>query len=603
LSERHPTTDWLDRLGPPGLHQAVDDRARRSRALLVANLVVIASFLAFLLRALQAGTYNLAVVDALGAAIGIGNLWGFRRWRRLEVSGNVLSAVIFVLLGSIVAMTGGVGMPATYILALLPLITIIIAGPRSGLAWAGAVLLVMLALGVAYGLQVQFPAPFPAERMRSMTLVGGISVTVMATGFGLAFEWIKADALLRIEATNARLQVAEEAARAASLAKSEFLANMSHEIRTPMNGVLGMLQLLQMDQRLHPEAKELTGTALSSAEALLSLLNNLIDLAKIEAGKLDFDHVPFDLTRLAREVVRLFTPEAQRKKVHLGLSVSGAFPAGVVSDPVRIRQVLSNLVGNALKFTEQGQVVVELFKPDAGAVELVVRDTGIGISPDKLEHIFEVFAQADSSTTRRYGGSGLGLSVCRRLVEGLKGTIDVESTLGQGSVFRVRLPYQGAPASWAPRTPQPASPANAFAHVPTPVLVVEDNAVNALVARRILESLGLTVEVCTNGAQAVERAQQAPFAAILMDCHMPAFDGFEATELLRKKGVEVPIIALTASAMAQDRERCFAAGMNAFLSKPVPREALAATLRDWLAPAGARDAPEGPPGASSPKLR
>ncbi|MCA9552978.1 MAG: response regulator [Myxococcales bacterium] len=596
-------TSWLDRLGPPGLHQATDDHARRSRAFLIGDLVVIGAFVAFFVRAIAIGTYNLAVVDAVGAATAVANLWAFRRWQRLEVSANILAGIIFVLLGSIVGMTGGEGMPATYILALLPLVSIVIAGPRSGLWWGGAVLLGMAGLGVAYAMQVEFPVPFPADRMRAMTLVGGVAVTVMATGFGLAFEWIKADALERIEAANARLLVAEETARSASLAKSEFLANMSHEIRTPMNGILGMLQLLQMDDRLHAEAKELTGTALSSAEALLSLLNNLIDLAKIEAGKLDFETVPFDVTRLAREVVRLFTPEARQKGLHLGLSVSGTFPGAVVSDPVRIRQVLSNLVGNALKFTEEGQVVVELYRLQPGTLELVVRDTGVGIPPDKVASIFDAFTQADSSTTRRYGGSGLGLSVCRRLVEGMHGSIAVESEVGRGSIFRVKLPFQPAPASWVPPEPEPATPADAFAHVAAPVLVVEDNEVNALVARRILESLGLEVEVCTDGEHAVTRAIEAQFAAILMDCHMPGFDGFDATEALRRQGVRVPIIALTASAMAQDRERCFASGMNAFLSKPVGRELLAATLRDWLAPAPVWVTQTGTTRRASPKIR
>ncbi len=571
--------NWLDRLGPNRLRGPGDD-ARRARTLVAISLVIIVAFTIFFIRAVLGGQTMMAVIDLVGTVVTSLNLYAFRRFGRRAVSGNILTSIVFLMLGSIVVLTGGVGLPATYILGLIPLSTIGITNARSGVIWAVITAFFMLAIGAAHSAGVAFPEPFPQERLPGMTMVGGIVVTAISTAIGLAYEWIKNNALAQIEATNVKLKIAEAAALKASQAKSEFLANMSHEIRTPMNGILGTLQLLQ-DREQTADSQELTDTALTSANALLGLLNDLIDLAKIESAKIEFESIPLDLERLAQQVIRLFSPAAHKKQLQIGLNVVSDCPVAIVSDPGRIRQVLTNLVGNAIKFTPQGRVDVELRQSESTSIEITVSDSGIGIPQDKRTHIFKAFTQADSTTTREYGGSGLGLSVCKGLVEGLGGTIEVGDRPHGGSAFTVRLPYEAPPEDWAAETETYES-YDGFESIAKPVLLVEDNAVNALVGCRMLETLGLTVEVATSGHSAVEMARSKPFALIFMDCHMPGYDGFEATAALRKLGIETPIVALTASVMAADRERCFEAGMNGFLSKPIPKQDLAAALRTWL---------------------
>lgn len=547
------------------------------------NLVVSLAFLAFFVRALIGGQATLAVIDFAGAIVSGLNLYGFRRYGNREVSGNILTLIAFGMVGSIVALTGGVGLPATYILGLVPLSTISITNARSGVVWAVITTTAMLLMGAAHAAGVTFPQPFPQDKLPQMTMVGGIAVTAIATAVGLAYEWIKNSALTQIEATNVKLRIAEEEALRASRAKSEFLANMSHEIRTPMNGILGTLQLLR-DKEQSDDDEVLTDTALSSATALLGLLNDLIDLAKIESEKVEFEAIPFDLERLCQEVIRLFSPAVYKKQLKIGLRVVSDCPIDLVSDPGRIRQILTNLVGNAIKFTRRGHVEIEIRQTETHMIEVAVSDTGIGIPAGSRTHIFEAFGQADSSTTREHGGSGLGLSVSRGLINGLGGRLDVTSEPSRGSTFTVRIPYVAPPEDWSCAAPKSSMADNSFESLTLPVLLVEDNEVNALVGRRMLESMGVQVQVASTGEQAVYMAQSEQFALIFMDCHMPGYDGYKATETLRGMGIETPIVALTASVMASDRKRCFASGMNGFLSKPVPKEDLATALRTWLGP-------------------
>ncbi len=573
---------WLNRLGPAVTRTGTNDLARRSRALVAVSVVVAIAFVIFLVRALLEGNTALCIIDTVGAAVVSANLWRFRQRGDLVLSGNVLTGIAFLLLIAVIAVTGGVGLPATYMLGLIPLCSISIVSVRAGVTWAIVVGCALLGLGVAHASAVAFPSPFPADRLPMMTVVGSLVVTAISTGVGIAYEWIKEAALRDIEDANRMLKKAETKAKAASQAKSEFLANMSHEIRTPMNGILGTLQLLQMQDELGDDSREFTKTALSSAESLLTLLNDLIDLAKIEAGKLQFEMVPFDLHQIVAEVRGLFAPTATEKGLQIGLQFAPGCPHLIVSDPVRIRQVLSNLVGNAVKFTESGSVRIEVDRSPTDELMLTVTDTGIGIDEAQKEHIFDAFAQADSSTTRRFGGSGLGLSVCRRLIDGLQGRLTVRSEVGRGSAFEVCVPYSPAPVGWQAETTAGAASFLAQPRESTRVLLVEDHVVNALVGRRMLESMGMEVDLSTNGREAVDAAKDGHYALIFMDCHMPEYDGFEATQELRRLGVATPIVALTASVMAKDRERCFASGMNGFLSKPIPRDALASALQTWL---------------------
>ncbi len=386
----------------------------------------------------------------------------------------------------------------------------------------------------------------------------------------------------------------------ASKAKSQFVANMSHEIRTPMNGVIGMASLLQ-NTPLSAEQRDYVDTIASSGRALMRIIDDILDFSKIESGHLELESVDLAPRQLVAEVIRLFAPLAKAKGLELAATIEDSVAHVLRGDPGRLRQALVNLVGNAVKFTEKGQVTVRVRvdaeQPEAQLVRFAVRDTGIGIGSEALGRLFQPFAQADGSTTRRYGGTGLGLVISKRLVELMGGQLGVMSEPGEGSVFWFNARLERSALTARPEALPASAPAPPIASVTGPprgrVLVAEDNIVNQKVAARILERLGYDVDVAGTGEEAVAAARRHRYAAILMDGQMPQTDGFEATRMIRAlEGTRhTPIIALTASAMRGDRERCLAAGMDDYVPKPVSPEQLEAAIRRWVPePVAARPA-------------
>ncbi|MET1005006.1 MAG: PAS domain S-box protein [Propionibacteriaceae bacterium] len=397
----------------------------------------------------------------------------------------------------------------------------------------------------------------------------------------------------------ADLAAARDSAMESVRVKSEFLATMSHEIRTPMNGVIGLTHLL-LDTELDARQRQYAEGVQVSGEVLLSVINDILDFSKLEAGKVELDREDFEVRRVVEEVTEMMAPTAYGKGLELLAHCSPDVPAVLVGDSGRIRQILLNLVSNGVKFSTVGEVVTKVTSvPLAnGGVQLrfQVTDTGIGIPEESRSRLFESFSQADASTTRRYGGTGLGLAISQRLVEAMGGSIGFDSEVDRGSTFWFEVPLQLGTRR-IPSAARPSDP-NGAIHAPHPVarrqttyrghvLVVEDNPLNQLVAEGIVTSLGCSVDIVANGAEALRAILHTSYAAVLMDCHMPVLDGFETTRELRRRegaGVRMPVVAMTAGAMAEDRERCADAGMDDFISKPVTLAAVETALSRWITP-------------------
>lgn len=461
----------------------------------------------------------------------------------------------------------------------------------------------------AYRKQFRICTPDGGER--TLEVRGSLSVRndPAAQDTVVSFIGIAKD-ITEEEALKASLVTKAEEARSAVDAKAHFLAMMSHEVRTPLNGVLGMIDLV-LDTPLDEDQRTMLARCRESSVSLLTIINDILDFSKIEARMLDIESRPLALAGLVEDVCATFGAETARKAIGLGFHIDAAIPQFVVGDSVRLRQVLTNLIGNAIKFTQQGSVRVEALRTDKGELELVVQDTGIGVDPRAVKTLFEPFRQADIATTRRYGGTGLGLTIVKQLVELMHGSVRCESALGEGSRFIVTLPLRpwvpsvgSAPGRSAPHrlaidaaVRQPAakpSPDASPAGQGQRVLLAEDHPINREVLTRQLHKLGYACDCAEDGQQAWEMLQTqtstpgAGYALLLTDCHMPRLDGYELTRRLREREQErdlprLPIVALTANALQGEAERCLALGMDAYLSKPLQlgdlREALSKVLQ------------------------
>ena len=431
------------------------------------------------------------------------------------------------------------------------------------------------------GVVLTYAGLYAAEAAHVLPLGAGLSTSLAMYGANLGLVAIYAFAIGMLQVSIAQaqrdhLQRARLRAGAANDAKTAFLANMSHELRTPMNGIVGLTE--QMVSGNTPPSTETLALVARSGRQLVTLLDDLLDLSRIDAGHVSIETSPFSFEGLVSELAVLLKPRAQEQSVTVSWSVAPDVGCGQ-SDPVRVRQILLNLMGNAVKFTRDGTVHVSVAR--AGRqVQVDVRDTGIGIAADALDRIFHPFEQAEHSTRRRWGGSGLGLSISQRLVEALGGQLSVQSTVGEGSTFTCMLPF--------PRATEPKPPPSAAATGALPshwrIHVAEDNPVNRLVVAQQLASLGLSHTWSEDGASTVDRVRAEQPHAVLMDLHMPGIDGLEATRRLRGAGYDRPIIAVSAAGLPSDQSDAAAAGVDAFLVKPVRLAELRAMLVAHLDP-------------------
>jgi signal transduction histidine kinase len=462
-----------------------------------------------------------------------------------------------MLLGTIIE--GGVGNGGALWASAYPLLAFLLDGKRRGIYWT---VLFNLGLIAIYLVELNGYDLTPYSPDFLLVMVGS---TLTMSVLLYVYESLRQEL---VDALNESRQKAE----AANVAKSNFLANMSHEIRTPMNGILGFSKILLRDE-LPGDARQHAEIIRSASKTLLGLIDDVLEFSKIEANKITLEPEPIQLRQLVDELVMLFRHDAEERGLQLVVDYDERLPEWLEIDALRLRQILINLIGNDLKFTPQGSVTLRLHE-DNGELQIVLQDTGIGIPEDKFEAIFEQFSQADNTLSRHYSGGGLGLSIVRRLVELMQGTISVESRLDEGSCFSLRFPL--LETTTPPEDEKPLQPLPE--QFSASVLVAEDDAINRMVVSRFLTDFGCRVECVENGLLATEAVAQGEYDLVLMDLHMPQLDGIAATQQIRQRDTQTPIVALSADVLSSERDAALTAGMNDFLVKPLQQERLQQVL-------------------------
>jgi signal transduction histidine kinase len=488
-------------------------------------------------------------------------LFTFTRRGRPDIGGRVVSVCGMLFISGCLVARGGMLSNAAAWMLVVPVFSNFMVGPRHGATMSLATAAVFAGMWTFESLGLPMHRGLPEGLLPYMPLIDYPAIALVLGG------------MLYVQAEI--WETAEREAREAAQARYIFLATMSHEIRTPLNGVLGLTEVL-LHSDLDPDQRQLAMTVRSSGKLLRSLLDDVLDYSKIDSGRLDIEHTPVDLEELCQELVQLWRGPAEEAGLTLSYTMTPEAPRWVLGDPTKLRQILGNLVSNAIKFTEKGSVTLEA---DAQGERLLlsVRDSGIGLSPEATTRIFEAFRQADGTTTRRYGGTGLGLAISQRLARFMGGDLEVRSEQGHGSTFTLKLPLlHSVPDTITAESPRPLGSLQGLE-----VLVAEDNLVNQLVIRRLLERHGVEVRMVADGQACLAAWREQPPDIILMDCQMPVCDGYEATRQIRAQGGTLPIIALTANSMPGDRAQCLEAGMNDHLGKPINMEILELALARW----------------------
>lgn len=605
-----PVLRLFDRLLPPPLHSADADTRRRARLVIgfTVALLVWSPIFASLYVWWNAPQLAVAILIAGAVASTIPVL--LYRTGSISWAGSLLTLTLFGIITYLMCYTGGIRSPAAPWIVLAPMLGTLLMGYRVGACW-----LVVTIVAIVGIYATDCPA-WPTEpgilprQLQLLSLAGMLGMALVAFSLTVIYEALKDHAL----------GVLVQADRA----KSEFLANMSHELRTPLTAILGFTELLLEDADEQPapgDRRETLQTIRRNGQHLLEVINDILDLSKIESGKLLIENLRVDPARLIDEVVSLLQVRALEKQLSLTVEYASNLPLMLMTDPTRLRQILFNLIGNAIKFTPTGSVRVEVcgvqLPSGQNQLQVDVTDTGIGIMPRHVGRLFEPFTQEDASSTRTFGGSGLGLAISRRLARMLGGDITVDSTPGKGSRFRLRIStgigteppllarLRSTRKTGPADTPPPGQPPGAAAAASLSdsnvnvasrvnerllsgmrVLLAEDGPDNRALITCVLQRAGIEVTCAENGLIAVETARQAasagaPFDVILMDMQMPVLDGYAATAELRRAGYALPIVALTAHAMSDDRQKCLRAGCNAYTTKPIQRAELLQTLESF----------------------